>query len=375
MNTMRQTWKRLFIILVLPAALFSACSNEIEEPENGNNGVRLMPVETVTMVSGDFDDYIRLSGTVEAIDDATISSESSGRILSISNRGDLVRSGEVIARLDDRVIRAQYDASTTAYELAEDTFNRLESLYADSIISTQDFRNARAQRDQTKAQLELTNKQLLDSQIGAPFSGRIEERFVRSGELVNPGQPVVRLVNTDAIRILAGIPERFSGEIKEGSEVEVNIRALGIEPIKSRVAYSGNVIDPDTRTYTVEVELNNSEGIIKPDMIVELQVRRLTLQNVLIIPRTAVLRDEEGASVFISRTENGVKHAELVNVTLGMSSGSVIQILSGLEEGDEVVVSGMRSLSIGDQLNILQTETSLERAEKLSQDNRPVASF
>lgn len=375
MNTMRQTWKRLFIILVLPAALFSACSNEIEEPENGNNGVRLMPVETVTMVSGDFDDYIRLSGTVEAIDDATISSESSGRILSISNRGDLVRSGEVIARLDDRVIRAQYDASTTAYELAEDTFNRLESLYADSIISTQDFRNARAQKDQTKAQLELTNKQLLDSQIGAPFSGRIEERFVRSGELVNPGQPVVRLVNTDAIRILAGIPERFSGEIKEGSEVEVNIRALGIEPIKSRVAYSGNVIDPDTRTYTVEVELNNSEGIIKPDMIVELQVRRLTLQNVLIIPRTAVLRDEEGASVFISRTENGVKHAELVNVTLGMSSGSVIQILSGLEEGDEVVVSGMRSLSIGDQLNILQTETSLERAEKLSQDNRPVASF
>lgn len=375
MNTMRQTWKRLFIILVLPVALFSACSNEIEEPENGNNGVRLMPVETVTMVSGDFDDYIRLSGTVEAIDDATISSESSGRILSISNRGDLVRSGEVIARLDDRVIRAQYDASTTAYELAEDTFNRLESLYADSIISTQDFRNARAQRDQAKAQLELTNKQLLDSQIGAPFNGRIEERFVRSGELVNPGQPVVRLVNTEYIRIIAGIPERFSGEITEESEVEVNIRALGIDPIVSRIAYSGNVIDPDTRTYTIEVELNNTEGIIKPDMVVELQVKRSTLQNVLIIPRTAVLRDEEGASVFISRTENGVKYAELVSVTAGMSSGAVIQILSGLEEGDEVVVSGMRSLSIGDQLNVIQTETSLERSVKLSQHNRPVASF
>lgn len=363
------------IILLMPAALFSACSNENEETENGPNGVRLMPVETVTMVSGDFDDYIRLSGTVEAIEDATISSESSGRILSISNRGDQVRGGDVIARLDDRVIQAQYDASKTAYELAEDTFNRLESLYADSIISTQDFRSARAQRDQAKAQLELTNKQLLDSQIAAPFNGRIEERFVRSGELVNPGQPVVRLVNTDAIRILAGIPERFSGEITEGSEVEVNIRALGIEPIESRVAYSGNVVDPDTRTYTVEVELNNSEGIIKPDMIAELQVKRSTLQNVLIIPRTAVLRDEEGASVFISRSENGVKYAELVNVATGMSSGPVIQILSGLEEGDEVVVSGMRSLSIGDQLNVIQTETSLERAVKLSQDNRPAASF
>lgn len=368
---MRYTWKRFLIILLMPAALFSACSGENEVVETETNGVRLMPVEIVTMVNGDFDDYIRLSGTVEAIDDATISSESSGRILSISNRGDLVRRGDVIARLDDRVIRAQYDASKTAYELAEDTFNRLESLYADSIISTQDFRSARAQRDQAKAQLELTNKQLLDSEIKAPFAGRVEERFLRTGELVNPGQPVVRLVNTDDIRVLAGIPERFSGEIKEGSEVEVNISAIGLDPIQSIVSYSGNVIDPDTRTYTIEVELNNSEGIIKPDMIVELQVNRSTLLDVLIVPRTAVLRDEEGESVFISRIENGVKYAELVNVTTGMSSGPIIQIIDGLEVGDEVVVSGMRSLSIGDQLNVIQTETSLERAVKLSRDNRP----
>jgi multidrug efflux pump subunit AcrA (membrane-fusion protein) len=76
-------------------------------------------------------------------------------------------------------------------------------------------------------------------------------------------------------------------------------------------------------------------------------------------------------SVFISRVENGIKSAELVDVSTGLSSGPVVQILSGLEEGDEVVVSGMRSLSIGDQLNVIQTETSLERAVRLSQ-NRPV---
>jgi len=373
MNTIQFKGIQYFIILLISAALFSGCSSENGDVEIETDGVRLMPVETVTMANGDFEDFIRLSGTVEAIEDATISSESSGRILSISSRGDQVRRGDVIARLDDRVIRAQYNASQTAYELAEDTFTRLESLYADSIISTQDFRSARAQRDQAKAQLELTNKQLLDSQIEAAFDGRVEERFVSTGELVGPGQPVVRLVNTDNVRVLAGIPERFSGEITEGSEVEVNISALGVDPIESRITYAGNVIDPDTRTYTVEVELNNPEGVIKPDMIVELQVKRSTLQNVLIIPRTAVLRDEDGASVFVSRTENGNKYAELVNVNTGMSSGPVIQIVSGLEEGDEVVVSGMRSLSIGDQLNVVQTESSLERAVKLSQANRPDA--
>lgn len=362
----------MFTTLLMSAALFVACGGENEQQENNNDSVRLMAVETVTIVSGDFEDFVRLTGTVEAIDDATISSESSGRILSIRNRGEHVRRGDILAQLDDRVIRAQYDASKTAFELADDTFNRLESLYADSIISTQDFRSARAQRDQAKAQLELINKQLLDSKIEAPFDGRIEERFVRSGELVNPGFPVVRLVNSDKIRIVAGIPDRFSGEIREGSDVLVNFKAIGNESIRSKISYAGNVIDPDTRTFTIEVELNNREELLKPDMIVDLQVKRSTLQDVYVIPRTAVLRDETGASVFISRVDNGKKYAELVNVETGMSSGPVIQIIRGIEEGDEVVVSGMRTLSVGDELNVLRSETSLERAAKLSERERPI---
>ncbi|MEX2463811.1 MAG: efflux RND transporter periplasmic adaptor subunit [Balneolaceae bacterium] len=369
----------IIFTIVLIASIMVSCSGEINENENGfsngNNGARLMPVETVTIVTGMFEDYIRLSGTVEALEDATISSESSGRILSIRDRGDRVQKGDILAQLDDRVIKSQFDAAKTGYELAEDTFNRLEALYADSIISTQDFRSARAQRDQAKAQLELAEKQLMDARIEAPFSGRVESRFVQNGELVNPGVPVVRLVNSERVRILSGIPEGYSGEISEGSQVEIYFRSLGLEPIVSEITYAGNVIDPDTRTYTVEVELNNSNELIKPDMVVDLQIKKSTLENVIIVPRTAVLRNEQGMSVFRSRDVNGIKVAELVDVRTGSSSGALVQILNGLQDGDEIVVSGMRTLSNGDELNVLSNETSLERAEKLRERDRPVVTF
>ena len=361
-------------IVILLVAFTAACNGDEETAEN-NNGVRVMPVETVTIEIGEFEDYIRLTGTMEALEDATISSEASGRILSISDRGQRVNRGDIIARLDDRVIRAQYEAAKTGFELAEDTYNRLEALYADSIISTQDFRSARSQRDQAKAQLDQAEKQLLDSNVQAPFNGRVEERMVRTGELINPGQPVVRLVNTDRVRVLAGIPERYSGEIEEGSETVINFRSAGGESRTSRITYAGNVIDPDTRTYTVEIELDNPGNRIKPDMVVELQVKRTTLDGVIIIPRTAVLRDEEGISVFRAREENGIKYAELVEVRTGLATGPLIQIIDGLEEGDEIVVSGMRTLSSGDELNIIQTETNLERAERLREAERPVVSF
>ena len=370
----KRKFNSLFAIMFM-ALLFVSCSGEGEEIENNNDGIRSMPVETVTIETGNFDDYIRLSGTVEALEDAIISSESSGRILSIRDRGERVGRGDVLARLDDRMIRSQYDAAKTGFDLADDTFNRLEALYADSIISTQDFRSARAQRDQAKAQLELTEKQLRDSRIEAPFAGRVEDRLVRNGELVNPGVPVLRLVNSEKVKILTGIPERYSGEISEGSDVIIHFSSLGLEPRESRITYAGNVIDPDTRTFTVEIELENSDERIKPDMVVDLQVKRTTLEDVIVIPRTAIIRDEEGTSVFKSNSENGRKIAELVSVRTGSTSGSLIQILDGLQQGDEIVVAGMRTLSIGDALNVLFTETNLERAVKLRESDIPLVNF
>lgn len=361
--------------ILLAAAVMISCGAENNDEQNENNNVRMIPVETVTVYPDRFEDYIRMTGTVEALDDATISAEVSGRILSIADRGARISEGDVIARIDDRLIQAQYNAAQTAFEFAEDSYNRMETLYEDSIISTQDLNNARSQRDQARAQLDQAQKQLQDAQIEAPFSGRVEERMIRTGELINPGQPVLRLVNTDRVRILSGIPERYSAEIREGNEVTLHFRSFGGGSRTSTVSYAGNVIDPDTRTYTIEVELGNNQQAIKPEMVVDMQVQRQTLEDVIIIPRTAVIRDETGTFVFVARQDGDRKVADLVEVQTGTAGGPLVQVLEGLEEGDEVVVNGMRSLSMGDQLNILKNETSSERADRLRAADQPVVNY
>lgn len=372
---MMNTGTKLTILFLLTIAVASCDEGETDDSQNGVNAARLMPVETVIIEPDSFDDYIRTTGTVEALEDAMISSETSGRILSIKDRGERVRKGEAIARIDDRLIQAQYESAKTAYELAVDTFNRLEALHADSIISTQDFNSAQAQRDQARAQLSQAEKQLQDAGIEAPFDGRIEERFIQTGELINPGQPVVRLVNTDRVRVVAGVPERYSGEIAEGSNVDLALRTLTGETRQGTITFASDVLDPETRTYAIEIELNNSGQVLKPAMVADLTIERRTLQDVIVIPRTAILRDETGQSVFVAEEENGQKYARVVQVTTGPASGALIQVVSGLSEGDEVVVSGVRSLSAGDELNILNTETSVERAEKLRTADKPLISY
>lgn len=373
-NTMKLLSTNTLIFLLLLA--FTAGCAELENEENDEQeNIRTVASETIIITPDQFEDFIRVSGVVEAIEDAMVSAEVSGRILSIADRGELVGEGEVLAQLDDRLIRAQYQTAKTGFELAQDNLERLESLHADSIISTQDFNSAKAQRDQARAQLDQAEKQLRDSAIEAPFTGRVEERFVQRGELINPGMPVVRLVNTGRVRVLTGIPERFSRDIGEGSEVEVTLRALPGETRNTTLSYTGNVIDPDTRTFTAEVELDNQGEHLKPEMIVNLRIKRSTLDDAIIIPRTAVLRNEDGVSVFIAVEENSHKVARLVSIQTGMASGALIEVVNGLQGDDEVVISGMSNLSEGDRLNILNTETSAERAEKLKDAERPFVSF
>lgn len=353
-----KTFRNLIPVLILLVSV--ACSPETQE-HNGNGSsddvserTRLVAVETMIAEVGTFNDYIRVTGVAEAFEDATISSESSGRIMHIAELGASINKGEVIARMDDRLIRAAFDAAQTGFNFAEDTFQRLSVLYADSIISTQDFNSARAQRDQAKAQLDQVTKQLEDATIKAPFSGRIESRFVRTGELINPGMPVVRLVNNNRVKINAGVPERFARDVREGTPVVVTFRSNGDSQYNTRVSFAGLTIDPDTRTFTVEVEIPNRDGWIKPEMVADLQILRRVVDEAVIVPRTAIVRDETGVNIFVSRQHNGSKIASLIPVETGAASGGLIQITNGLDAGEEVVITGISNLSTGDRLNVLK---------------------
>jgi membrane fusion protein, multidrug efflux system len=356
---------KLTMILILLSFLFIQCNTGGTEESidvNNERRVRTVAVETLTMEEDTLEETIRVIGTVEAYDDAIVSSEASGRVQYIAPLGKHVEPGEVIARLDDRLLQAQYEAARVQHELAVDTYNRQQALYADSIISELQYNSIRTQRDQAKAHYEQAKKQLHDSRIEASFRGRIEERFVKSGELINPGMPVVRVVNTSRIKVTAGVPDRYAADIREGSQTTLHFNVYGNPVREGTVSFAGNVIDPDTRTYPIEIDIQNPDGILKPEMVAEVHLVRRSIDQTLVIPRTAIVRDETGTNVFVVRYEEGYPVAELTPVRTGVATGSLMQIVEGIVPGDEVVVTGSRTLNQGDRLEILQNQTSTRHA-------------
>lgn len=359
-------------LLLAALTLTAACSRPAEEPPSpaapgtpvNGSSTRQIRVESVVLQPTGFEDVIQQTGAVEANDDATLSAQSGGTIESLVRLGSRVAKGNVLARLDSELVlatleqaRAQLEVARAQYALADGLFRRQEPLYRDSIISDLEFDNVRSQRIQAQAEVSRTEatvrqveKQLENTRITAPFGGTVEQHFVEEGEQVLPGSPVLRLVNTRRIRIAAGVPERYAGEVVAGNPVRVRFQAAGIEERTGTVGFASQVVDPDNRTFRVEVNLSNEDGRLKPAMIANLQITRARLEDRLVVPQTAVLRDENAQSVFVVTRTDGTARAERRTVTTGASFGGRVVIESGLEPGDEVIVVGQTIVTEGDQV-------------------------
>src|SRR5690606_17681304 len=139
-------------------------------------------------------------------------------------------------------------------------------LYRDSIIRAIEYENVRAQLNQARAQvaqaeaaLSSARKQLQNTFVSTPFSGIVEQHFVQRGEQVSPGMPVARVVNTSRVRMKAGVPERYAGDINVGTPVEMRLNAYNVGSRLGRVSFVGSAIDSESRTFPIEVELDNSD--------------------------------------------------------------------------------------------------------------------
>ncbi len=280
--------------------------------------------------------------------------------------------------------QAQRQAAQAQLDLAQDQYTRQLPLYRDSILSALEFRgvetqlagaraqvaqadagiaqaqgNLRASREQLNAARSQVNAaqagvqsaqaQLSNTRVVAPFGGVVEARLQEPGELASPGQPVVRLVASGGLTVKAGIPERYAGDIEVGTQVRVIPSAYGAEARGGRVTFVGTAIDPQSRTFPVEIAVENSDRRLKPDMVVRLQLAREVLEDAIVVPQEAVIRDERGTSVFVAVTGSGGQTiAERRAVEVGPNAGDRIVLLSGVASGDRIIVSGQTSLTDGD---------------------------
>lgn len=353
--------------ILLVGSLVAGCGGDTAATDRGTsgragpaNGEDATQVEAYHVRPRSFEDFVEVTGTVEAIHDATLSAQVGGTVVRLEERGTRIASGGLVAQIDSVDARASMVQARAQYELAKDRFQRQEPLYRDSIISALEFQGVRSELTQAKSALIQAKKRLNNTSITAPFSGTVEERFVERGEQISPGQEVARIVDVRPARIEAGIPERYVGEIEKGTPVEARFQSSAIGTVSGSVSFVGSTLDPDSRTFPIEVTLPNTEGTLKPEMVAQLRLRRSVVDNALVIPRVAVLRDEMGTDVYtVRRFSDSLGVVQNQPVELGSQYGPRAVVSSGLNEDDRVIVVGQNNIAEGDTVNVVQLHDRL----------------
>jgi len=311
---------------------------------------RTINVEVETVQAGPFKETIELTGTVVANQDVVISAEESGVIRAIvREKGTRVRPGEWLLKIDDELLETQVAEARARAEIARQTWERRRRLYEeDRAGSEMAYLEARYAAEEARARLATLEERLQRTVIRAPIEGVFDERYVEVGTMVSPGTEVGRVVELNPIKVVAGVPERYAPDVEVGSAVTVSVPIFE-ESFEGRVDFVGATVNPRNRTFTIEVLMENPGGLIKPEMVANLELVRQTLDEAIVVPQEALVRTEDGFRVFV--VEDGYVFEQTVE--LGPSQNNRIVIESGLEVGDQLVVVGQKQVASGDRVNVV----------------------
>ncbi|MGD2044953.1 MAG: efflux RND transporter periplasmic adaptor subunit [Gemmatimonadota bacterium] len=348
-------WGLVVMAATATAACGSAEADSADDMAASEGYVRVINVEVVPLQAQDFVEDIRLTSVAMANQDIMVAAQEGGVIREFFvDRGDRVDEGQPIAKIDDSVLSAQVDQARASADLASQTWDRRRRLWEEDRVGSEiAYLEARYASEQAAASLEGLEEHLARTVIRAPFAGIFDQRNVDVGAMVSPGQAVGRLVDLDPIKVFAGVPERYAPDVHVGDEAILAFDALGNEAYTAIVRYVGSTVDPQNRTFPIEVELPNRNGLIKPQMVANMAVTRRSVSNVVVVPQDALVRVEDGYVVFVATERDGVQVAEVRPVTLGPTRRNRVVIEQGVEPGEQLIVVGNRSVADGDRINVV----------------------
>ena len=301
-----------------------------------------------------FNHYLEIQGDIDTKENILIQPEFSGTLTSLNVKaGQKVSKGQVLGRIDDAGMSQQLASLENQYALAKTSFERQKNLWAKKIGSEIQFLQAQTQMISAQKGVAQMRAQLSKTVIRAPFSGTIDEVFAERGQVVAPSQQgLMRIVNLGNMYVSTTVPESYIGKLKVGTEVDVFLKSLG-KTYKGKVRQVGNFINPNNRSFGIEVGVPNPENLLRPNQVANLKIMDYSNKKAIVVPTNVVQEDgEKNKFVFIVANSNGkTGTAKKVLVEIGKSSDNVTEIVSGLSANDIIVTEGVNSISEGMKLN------------------------
>lgn len=322
-----------------------------------------IPVEVETVRAASLTETVRGIGTLRAFETVEIRNETAGRIRAIHfQEGGEVEEGQMLFELDDEKLRRQLAAREAARRAAEvrvtnaqRTFERQQQLRERGVVAAEQLDQAQesldsalAEQERLEAELELTREQLQDTRITAPFTGQISERRVDRGAYVAVGDNLATVYQTDPVEINFALPEQFIGRVQIGQRVDVTVAAYPGQSFDGNVHFISPAVDQATRTFTVRARIPNPDGRLKPGAFATASVTVDIRENRPVVSAESLVATRSGYTVYV--VENERAHAR--NVRTGLRQQGRVEILDGLELGDQVVRTGHLRLSGGERVTI-----------------------
>jgi membrane fusion protein (multidrug efflux system) len=285
-------------------------------------------------------------GTVAAVHGVSVSADLPGTVDRIGfDSGNAVREGDVLALLDTRQERAQLAAAEAQRDLARITFDRMQGLLNEQVISRAEFDRATAEQRQTDARVGEIRATIDRKTIRAPFAGILGIRHVNLGQYLSAGDELVTLQSLNPIYVNFGVPQQAIGQMHVGRNVHITTDDLSGVAFEGRVTAIDSIVDEATRNVQVQAALANPKGTLRPGMFVQAQVTLGASSAVISLPASAISYAPYGDSIFVvtdltSETGQTYRGVRQQLVKLGAARGDQIAIVSGVAAGDEVVTSG-----------------------------------
>lgn len=303
-----------------------------------------------------FNHYLELQGNVDTKKNIVITPETNGILKQVFvKEGQRVSKGQILARVDDNGLSQQVAQLQIQADLAKTTYDRQKRLWDQKIGSEIQYLQAKSAYEAQQKAVDQLKTQLSKTAVKAPFSGVVDDVITEQGSVVAAGQsPLIRIVNLRDMYIEAVIPEKYLTSVTKGKKVEIYFPVLG-KTFDAKIRQAGDFIDPNNRTFKVEIAVPNKDGNIKPNLTAKLKINDYTNPKAILIPQSIISENAEGEQyVYLADSLQGeTAKAKRAYITTGKTQGDFIEVLKGLTDGDAIVQEGARSVNDGQEITIL----------------------
>lgn len=297
-----------------------------------------------------FDHYVKTQGRVESENNILVSAKSPGVVTQVLvSEGQQVSKGQVLAQVDNSVILRSIESMKTQLQLANTVYERQKNLWDQKIGTEVQYLQAQTNKESLERQLASLQEQNDMTRIKAPITGTVDEVHVKVGENIAPGMPAVRVINSNDLKLVANVSEAYVTTIKKNDKAIVSIPEMK-KDIESKVTFVGRNIDPLSRTFTVEIELNSMPDL-RPNMTATLRVVFQTVKEAIVIPVNVIQTLNNEKIVYVAETKGKQTVARKRIVKIEGVFDNQAQV-TGLSAGDKVITFGYQGLNDGDLINI-----------------------